>query len=66
MSNDMIEHGDKVNVHFERSSSLFGVTVLRAASATGDCWVFEKDNHELTDRELFYVQTFAYMERKGE
>ncbi len=38
MSEELIEVGDFVHVHFTRGNTINGAKVLHIPSATGDCW----------------------------
>ena len=57
-SEQKIEFGDEVIVHFSTHPSLRGI-VRYSPVATGDSWIILRGD----DRAVIYVQQFDYMER---
>lgn len=57
-----IEIGDRVDVFFERSESLFDMTVVYTPCQTGDAFHL-LSNDSVTKGQLYYVQNYSYMKR---
>jgi hypothetical protein len=58
MSN-RIEIGDKVNIFFTTADAIFDAEIIDRPCAEGDCWKVK------TEKTLYNVQHFAYMEKIG-
>ena len=58
MNKNMIEIGDKVNIHWERIRSEFECEVLYIPMSEGDSYSFQRK-----DNTIFYVQHFCKIEK---